>query len=101
MKRIARIGDLVSGVCYAHHDPVDWTGTFNTGSGVVTAEGQGVARIGDTGSTSCGHTFRAIEGSGVITADGISVAREGDHVEVIEGGTGIITGGSSLVRDYS
>jgi uncharacterized Zn-binding protein involved in type VI secretion len=99
MKRICRIGDPAAGTCTAHHSPVGWTGTIATGSSTVTADGLGVARVGDTGPTSCGHTFQIVAGSSVATAGGIAIAREGDAVIVIEGGSGTLTGGSDNVKD--
>lgn len=101
MKKVSRITDTASGTCNAHDSPVGWTGAFTTGSTLVKVDGLGVARVGDTGPTSCGHTFRAITGSAVVTADGIPVCREGDAVEVIQGGSGTITSGSDQVKDYS
>ncbi len=94
---VARLGDAVIGVCRsaAHDNPRNWTGVFETATAGYTADGIPVVRVGDTGSTSCGHTFVAIEGSSVLTgAGGIPVVRVGDAVEVIAGGDGTVISGS-------
>lgn len=95
-KPIARVGDSAEGICYQHHSATHWTGTIQTGSGDAICEGSAIARVGDTGNTSCGHTFQITEGSSVFTDQGIPVARQGDAVIVIGGGSGVITGGSSV-----
>lgn len=60
----------------------------------MTCDGVGVARVGDTGVTDCGHTIQIVEGSSIATALGIGLARVGDAVVVLEGGSGVITTGS-------
>lgn len=101
LKHVTRLGDSAAGICHAHTGgDVAWTGVFTTCSGVLKADGLGLVRVGDTGPTSCGHTFRAISGSSVIVdrLSGKALVREGDPVEVIEGGSGVVTSGSSIVR---
>ena len=95
-RAIARIGDQAEGTCTAHDSPRHFVATITTGSGIVTCDGIGVARVGDTGVTDCGHTIRITEGSGIATALGIGLARVGDAVIVVEGGSGVITTGSSV-----
>lgn len=101
-RRVTRLGDSAAGTCWApnHDSPVSWTGVFTTCSGNLKADGIGLVRVGDTGPTSCGHTFRAISGSSVILdrVSGKALVREGDAVEVIEGGNGVVTSGSNYVR---
>lgn len=96
---VARNGDMVRGICRApeHHTPVEFVGTFNEGSGVVSADEAGVVRVGDQGVTDCGHHFVAIAGSGIADADGIGIVRVGDPIEVIEGGEGTVITGSAVV----
>lgn len=97
MKAIAFVGSTCEGICDAHDDPTSWTGVFTSGSGGFTIEGNPAVTVGDTGTTSCGHTFRVLSGSSILTGfGGKIIAREGDPLEVIEGGTGVITSGSSI-----
>jgi hypothetical protein len=101
-KGLARVGDTAAGTCRAPSHTggsVPWTGTFTSGSGGFTITGQDAIAVGDVGDTSCGHHFRVIGGSGVLTGGLLAkvIARQGDPVEVIEGGTGTITSGSSIV----
>lgn len=94
---VCRVGDQVIGTCFAHENPVAFVGVWAGGSNVVTADGLGVVRVGDTGTTNCGHTIMATSGSAPVTADGIPVVRVGDTVIVTQGGTGIIVAGSTFV----
>lgn len=93
---LARVGDAVEGTCRAHKSPRHFSGTITQGSATCTADGLGLARVGDTGTTDCGHTFVITQGSSVSTADGVGLARTGDAVQVVQGGEGVITGGSSV-----
>ena len=95
-RAIARIGDQATGTCLAHTSPRQFTATITTGSDIVTCDGIGVARVGDTGTTDCGHTIQITEGSTLTTVLGIGVARVGDAVIVVEGGSGVITTGSAV-----
>lgn len=97
-KAVARIGDTVTGTCWAPgHGRRAFTGLWETGSGSVKAGGLYVVRIGDTGTTDCGHTFKATTGSAVFKADGLAVHRVDDLVVVGDGGEGSTTGGSETV----
>jgi len=91
---VARQGDSAAGVCTAHRSPVAWTGVIDSASGGFTVDGQEAAAINDTGSTSCGHRFRIIGASTILTGLGKRIARKDDPVEVIQGGSGVITSGS-------
>jgi len=96
---IARVGDTVAGTCTAHGSPRAWTGVFTSGSGGFKVDGQDAVAVNDTGNTNCGHHFKVTGGSGVLKgAGGKTIARQGDAVIVIEGGTGTITSGSSIVK---
>ena len=94
---VARVGDSVSGTCTAHDDDTPFTGAIVTGSGVTSVEGSPVARVDDTGTTSCGHNFIITSGSAIFFCDGKAVARVGDTISVIEGGSGTITSGAANV----
>jgi len=95
MRPIARIGDLVSGTCKCHSSPQSVSGVIVAGSGVVYSHGQGVARIGDLVSFSCGHTAIIASGSGIVFSDGIGVAHIGDTV--VGCVDGVIVGGDGNV----
>ena len=93
---VCRVGDVVVGVCEGpgSDHPRDFTGVWCTGSDTAILDGQGVVRVGDTGTTDCGHTFQAVTGSEVGTADGQPVHRVGDLAYVLEGGVGVSVTGS-------
>jgi uncharacterized Zn-binding protein involved in type VI secretion len=98
-QKVARIGDTV--LCNCSQHGLNRTGTIQGGSGTVTADGVGVARLGDTGRLSCNHFFRISGASNVSFADGIRIARVGDAVEIVPGqgvsGIGTIQTGSPNV----
>ncbi len=97
-KGICRVGDTVTGTCQASASghPRTFTGTWTTGSGVVTSEGKGVIRQNDTGMTDCGHVFKANGGSSAYSADGLKLQMVGDPVTVVLGGTGVSVTGSAV-----
>ena len=96
---VARIGDSASGFCLQHGpSPLSWAGTIATGSSTTIVGGSYVARVGDTGATSCGHTFRIEIGSSVLRDTGSMVARKGDPVIVLGGGYGYISSGQESVQ---
>jgi len=95
MAKIVRMSDTVNGTCNAHVPPRSFIGTFNSGSPTVTCHGLKVVRIGDTGTTDCGHNIKAMTGSSVVKADDIGVHRVGDTGIVIEGGTYTVTSSPS------
>lgn len=80
MPTIARVGDRAKGTCTAHITPISTGATIIQGSSTVTAEGKGVARVGDQVKTDCGHISKIVAGSPDIVADGKPVARLGDPV---------------------
>lgn len=72
----ARIGDQVTMNC-----PHGGTGTITSGSPNITANGQAVARVGDTVVCNlCGLSFTIATGSGLAKANGQAVARVDDIV---------------------
>jgi hypothetical protein len=100
MQGVARTGDTVSGVCSApgHIASRPFTGVWSSTHGLVTADGLGVILTGDTGSTTCGHTFRATTGSSSAIALGLAMHRQGDAINIVEGpGSGTTVTGSSVV----
>ena len=100
-RNLCRIGDQVQGTCRvnAPGHPRAFTGTWNTGSSNITADGIGIVRVDDTGTTDCGHTFKAIEGAEWSSdTNGKKLHRVGDAVEVIGGGEGISVTGSNICR---
>lgn len=96
---VARVGDIVVGYCdgSGHSLHRAFTGVWTTGSDVVTADNIGIVRVGDVGTTDCGHSFIAATGSDILTVDGISAHRVGDVVIVEQGGSGVTMTGSDTV----
>lgn len=79
MAQIARIGDQVNAICSKHGQR---TGTIETGSNKIFADGIGIARVGDTGTLTCLHRFRIISGSATTDIDGVKIARVNDSIEM-------------------
>lgn len=98
---VARLNDTVTGTCNGGgHSSRTFTGHWVTCSSTVKANELGVVRLGDTGTTDCGHTFVASTASLNVTADGIHVHRVGDEVIVLEGGNGhTVTGSPTVFAD--
>lgn len=96
---VARIGDTVTGVCNGSGHAVGrpFTGTWQTGSPTVTANGIPVVRLGDTGITDCGHQFTATTASSVSFANNIQIHRVTDSVLTEGGGPGNTVSGSPTV----
>jgi hypothetical protein len=78
MTQVARIGDTCQGLCYAHKTPLSVTATIQDGSSDSLADSIGIARVGDTVLTTCGHTGTIATGSSTFLVNGIQVARVGD-----------------------
>lgn len=100
MPGVARVNDLVQGHCDGpgHAKRRPFTGVWQTSSSLVTTDGLGIIRVGDTGVTDCGHHFTAITGSTLGTTDDIGVHRVGDMVQVNEGGEGTTITGSDILQ---
>lgn len=96
MTMVARVGDSVSGICCAHGVPpcIPTTGVIVQGAGTVFAEGQPIARIGDTIALACGHTAAIISSNATVNAEGLLVARIGDSVGGVFTGTIISSAGT-------
>lgn len=97
LKGVAHVGSGATGFCHAHRRTVSWTGYFSVGTGGFTINGMDAVAVGDTGPTSCGHTFKVVGGSAVLTGGGKIIAREDDPVIVIEGGDGHVIDGSTIM----
>lgn len=106
---IARISDTGLGFCYGNdcdgkaHDGKRITGQIVNGSGNVSAEGLGVARISDILVSNCSHknVGTIISGSPTVSVNGLNIARIGDvFIGCFGNGTpkGIIITGAGTVR---
>lgn len=82
MPGVTRVGDHTTGQCDLEKDccPHDRTGTNDTASPNVYANGRAIHRITDTGPTNCPHagTFKSTAGSSTVFVNGLSVTRMGD-----------------------
>jgi len=99
---ICRVTDQVTGVCEADAPghPRAFVGTWNTGSIDCTANGLGLIRQGDTGTTDCGHPFIANGGSIDVVSNGLLIQRVGDPVTLPLGGYGnSITGSPDVTSN--
>lgn len=96
---VCRTGDSFAGTCLSpsHSNPTPFTGVWGIGSGILTADGFSIVRVGDTSPTSCGHTAQASSGSINTIGGGIALHRQGDAIIVIEGGTGTSISGSTFI----
>lgn len=97
IRDVCRIGDQSTGTCWAAgHGSRTFIGTWDTivGVSIFTADGIQVIRVGDEGTTDCGHRIRATEGSSVCNDLTKNVHRVGDALIVVEGGEGVSTTGS-------
>ena len=96
---VSRVGDIGVGddVCHTSTKK-DVTGIVITGAGTVTAEGPGVARVGDIIVRGDGHTGVIVTGAGTVTAEGSPVARIGSVFSgcfrgILITGAGTVTAG--------
>ena len=95
MGSICKVGDVGAGICYGHKTPISTTGTIITGSGNIFCNGLGVATMGDTVLSSCGHTGTIITGSGSVFCNGKGAARIGDSFDGTFKGV-LITGSGDI-----
>jgi hypothetical protein len=101
MLGVARTGDTVSGVCSApgHTTNRAFTGVWTSTHTTIQSEGKGIILVGDTGSTDCGHTFRATTGSSLVSNNSTRLHRVTDNINIVEGpGSGTTTTGSTVVQ---
>ena len=96
---VCRTGDTFSGTCYNHTPNVNFTGTWGTGSTILTANGSSIIRVGDTAPASCGHTAIATAGSTATKVASVALHRMGDAIGIVQGsgGLGTSTSGSTIV----
>ena len=100
MKPVARKTDVHVGVC-SHGAPCcphNVVGTVTGCSPTATADGLGIARLGDGVVHDCPHcgTGFVSTACGTVRADGLATARLGDEV-TYPGGEGTIITGSVTV----
>lgn len=95
MAQIARIGDSVQANCSVHGSRTG-TITVSVGSTPGDSDTKPIAKVTDTGTLTCGHTFVIVSGSSIGDILGHPIARVGDTINVTGGasGTGTITSGS-------
>lgn len=93
MAGVARIGDRTFGYCSSHDG--NFLGTVIGGSSDVKANSQGIARLGDTVLSDCGHTGTINSANASVNVNGIKAARNGDSFTGTYSGT--ITEGSTDV----
>ena len=96
---VCRTGDTFSGTCYNHSPYVNFTGTWGSGSPILTAGGSSIIRVGDTAPASCGHTAIATAGSTATKVASVALHRTGDAIGRVEGsgGLGSSTSGSTVI----
>ena len=80
MNKVARLGDIAIGVCYAHETPIMVTGIIASGSPTVETNRRRTARIGDIVLFNCGHVGIIVSGSPIVLTNNQRVARIGDIV---------------------
>lgn len=94
MLPLSRIGDTAVGIC-TFGIPHVIVCTLISGSVLTTADGLGIARIGDLYVTTCPiHNPIAVStsGSGLTTDTGLGVARVGDIVTHLYGTAALVQG---------
>lgn len=94
MASVSRLGDRTTGYCSSHGGT--YGGTITSSSSDVKANSKGVARVGDTVTSDCGHTGIINSGAATVKANGQSIARVGDSFTGTY--TGTITEGSPDVN---
>ncbi len=101
MPAVTRVSDISQGICSCccASCPHAWISVHVAGSSSVNANGQGVMRTGDIGSSTCPHcpTSFSVSGSSNVQVDGRPVHRVGD-VHVVGCGTGIVISGSPNIN---
>lgn len=77
---VARLGDVTFGKCYKHGAPLEITGRIISASPNTYCDNLGIARLGDTVISDCGHTGTIVSASQVTNCNNLGVARLGDNV---------------------
>jgi hypothetical protein len=92
MKNICKIGDIGEGICLAGHEdiprdkPKPMKTKMITGSENVFIEYKAVSRVGDIGTTDCGHLTKATTGASTVFINNRPVHRVGDTGVVLDNG---------------
>lgn len=76
---ISRLGDLATGTCYAHQNPIHVVGNIISGSSNTYCNNLNVARNGDPVLFNCGHVGVIISGS-KNKCNNLSIAKITDSV---------------------
>lgn len=79
MKAVCRIGDIATGICYAHDSPRSVTGHVTTGSLNTFCNRIAIGRTGDSVLFDCGHTG-TIQSTSINQCNGLSIAKITDPV---------------------
>lgn len=98
MPGIARINDMVTGICSCHTSPIPTGGIIVNGSGDVKVNELGCVKTGAIVVSFCGHVGIIVTGSPTVTANGIGVARIGDIVIGCLTGM-VVTGSGDTIVD--
>lgn len=98
MAGLARVGDLVVGICCCHKKPKcrSSTGIISTGSGNVIVENKSAATIGDLVITNCGHTGIIVTGNSTILVNNKPAAYIGSTVVGCIKGT-VVSGAGTVM----
>ena len=79
--KVAEVGALCTGICYAHETPRPATATIVSGAAASSSEFQtALARVGDQVITDCGHTGMIVTGNALVSNESMLLARVGDQV---------------------
>jgi len=95
MPNLCRMTDQGFGTCTGHTTPISTGGLIISSSGNVFCNGLGVAGVGDTVLSFCGHVGIIVSGSGNVFRNGVNVARLGDSFVGTYTGT-LIMGSSNV-----
>lgn len=76
---ISRVGDLATGICYAHETPLHVVGTVISGSANTYCNNMNVARTSDPVLFNCGH-IGVIISSSKNKCNNLSIAKITDSV---------------------
>lgn len=89
-----RVGDLCTGICYAHGIPIPFTAVYIQGAATII-NGTNRINVGGLAASSCGHMMVANTGSGTVLLELSPAHRVSDLVT--GPGTGVCTQGSTNV----
>lgn len=75
---VCRLNDIALGICPCHSIPV--VVTIVMASPTCLANGLGIARMGDIGMSSCGHTANIMTTNPLVMNNGLGTARITDLI---------------------